>query len=164
MVIIVMGPAGAGKSTVGRALAADLDWTFVDADDLHTSANVETMRAGIGLTDNERWPWLRRIKETVDEFLASNAHVVLACSALRQEYRDYLAAGAGDVKGVFLNGTPALLESRLTHRTGHFAAVGLLRSQLETLEPPSDALILDASLPVARLVALIRQSLTSERQ
>ena len=164
MIVIVMGPAGAGKSTVGRALAADLGWTFVDADDLHAPASIEKMRGGNAMSDAERWPWLRRVKETVEQKRASGASVVLACSALRQDYRDFLGAGGTDVRIVFLNGTPALLESRLTRRTGHFAAVGLLNSQLDALEPPADALTVDASLPVERLVAQIRRSLTSERQ
>ncbi len=163
MVVIVMGPAGAGKSTVGRALAADLGWTFVDADDLHAAASIDKMRRGHGLSDDERWPWLRRVKARVDGLRASGVDVVLACSALRREYRSYLGAEGGDVAVVFLNGAPALLASRLTRRTGHFAAAGLLDSQLGTLEPPADALTLDASLPVAQLVALIRESLTSDR-
>ena len=161
MLVIVMGPAGAGKSTIGRALAADLGWTFVDADDLHASESIDKMRDGVGLTDEERWPWLRRVKARVDELRASGADVVLACSALRREYRSYLGAEARDVSVVFLNGTPALLESRLSRRTGHFAAAGLLGSQLDTLEPPSGALTLDASRPVAQLVEMIRESLTS---
>jgi gluconokinase len=163
MVVILMGPAGAGKSTIGRALAADLGWAFVDADDLHAPASIDKMRGGIGLTDDERWPWLRRVKARVDELRASGADVVLACSALRREYRSYLGAEARDVAVVFLNGTPALLAARLTHRTGHFAVAGLLESQLDTLEPPDGALTLDASLPVAQLVATIRESLTSSR-
>lgn len=163
MVVIVMGPAGAGKSTVGRTLAADLGWTFVDADDLHAPASIEKMRSGVGLTDDERWPWLRRVKARVDELRAAGADVVLACSALRAESRSYLGAETPNVAVVFLNGTPALLESRLTRRTGHFAAAGLLGSQLEALEPPAGALTLDAALPVTQLVQMIRESLTSSR-
>jgi gluconokinase len=164
MVIIIMGPSGAGKSTVGRALAGDLGWPFVDADDLHEPASIERMRRNIGLTDEDRWPWLRRIRTTLDQMRASGTSVVLACSALRQEYRDYLAAGIDDARIVFLNGTGSLLESRLARRTGHFAAAGLLRSQLATLEPPADAMTVDAALPVGRIVTVIRESLTSERQ
>jgi gluconokinase len=164
MVVIVMGPAGAGKSTVGRALAADLGWTFVDADDLHAPASIEKMRGGLALTDDERWPWLRRVKARVDGLSDSGADVVLACSALRREYRSYLGAGSREVSVVFLDGPPALLASRLSRRTGHFAAAELLGSQLETLEPPSGGLTLDASLSVTQLVETIRESLTSDRQ
>lgn len=160
MVVVLTGPAGAGKSTVGRALAAALGWTFTDADDLHTPESVAKMRRGIGLSDEDRWPWLARVRATIESAVASRADLVVACSALREEYRRYLTMGFRDVRIVFLRGTPTLLESRLSRRGGHFAAASLLHSQLEALEPPRDALTLDASLPVPVLVALIRASLT----
>ena len=155
-----MGPAGAGKSTVGRALAQSLGGSFIDADDLHAAVSVEKMRQGIPLTDEDRWPWLRQVKAAVERRAASREPVVLACSALRQEYRDYLRTGLEDVRIVFLNGTSALLQSRLDRRTGHFAGKELLKSQLDALEPPADALTLDAALPSERLVALIVATLT----
>ena len=161
MVVVLMGPAGAGKSTVGRALAHELGWQMIDADDLHGAAAIEKIRNGIGLTDEDRWPWLERVREAIDAVQAAGDNAVVACSALRKEYRDYLAGGTAPVRFVFLEATPGLLRSRLISRTGHFAAPDLLRSQLETLEVPTDALTLDAALPVPTLVAQIRAALTS---
>ena len=152
MVVIVTGPSGAGKSTVGRALAEAHRWSFADADDLHAPLSVEKMRRGIGLDEEDRWPWLERVKQVIDAHVGSGRHLVVACSALRETYRTFLAAGRPDVRFVYLRGTPELLETRLARRSGHFAAAGLLRSQLETLEPPVDALQLDASRPVSALI------------
>ena len=160
MVIVLMGPSGAGKSTVGRALAHELGERMIDADDLHSPAAIEKMRNGIGLTDEDRWPWLERIREQMDAVHTVGGDAVVACSALRQEYRDFLASGSAPVRFVFLDATPGLLRSRLVRRTGHFAAADLLQSQLETLEVPTDALTLDAALPVDTLVARIRAALT----
>ena len=159
--IVVMGPSGAGKTTVGRALAAALAWRFYDADDFHPPANVERMRRGIGLTDVEREPWLAELRALLADALATNDPVVLACSALRASYRAALMpAGAptGAVRIVYLRATPELLHARLAHRVGHFAPVALLDSQLATLEEPepSDALIVDASLSPAAIVDVVR--------
>ena len=159
MVVILMGPSGAGKSTVGRALADALGWRFVDADDLHAPESIAKMRDGRSLEDDERWPWLVRVRGVVDAAIAAGSSLVLACSALRETYRDYLGGGGDQVRFVFLRGSPQLLESRLARRTGHFAAGSLLQSQLETLEPPSDALEVDASRSVGELVDQIRDSL-----
>jgi gluconokinase len=161
MVIVLMGPAGAGKSTVGRALALQLGWRFIEADEFHAAPDIEKMRGGVALTDEERWPWLERVRDAMDAVAKAGDHAVVACSALRQQYRDYLARDRGGVRFVFLNAPVELLRRRLVRRTGHFAAGGLLESQLETLELPTDALTLDASLPVETLVAQIRAALTS---
>jgi gluconokinase len=161
MVIVVMGASGAGKSTVGRALADELGWQFIDADAFHTAAAIDQMRQGIGLGDEDRWPWLERIGAAVAAAHRAGRDVVVACSALRQEYRNYLASVTTAVRFVYLEADPGLLAARLARRTGHFAAVDLLQSQLETLEPPAETLTLDASWPVARLVGRIRASLTS---
>jgi gluconokinase len=161
MVIVLMGVSGAGKSTVGQALAQRLGWTFVDADELHVPSSVEKMRGGVGLSDADRWPWLARVKAVINERAASERPLVIACSALRDQYRRYLADGRRDVHFVFLRAAAPLLQSRLAARTGHFASADLLHSQLETLEPPADALTLDASQPVEVLVERIREALTS---
>lgn len=161
MVIVVMGAAGAGKSTVGRALADELGWTFVDADDLHVASSIEKMGAGIGLSDADRWPWLERVRGVMEAAGRTQRSLVVACSALRESYRTYLFEGLDAVRLVFLQGPAELLQSRLQRRTGHFAAANLLHSQLEALEPPAGALTLDAGLPVAVLVDRIRESLRS---
>ena len=155
MIVIVTGPSGAGKSTVGRALAEEQGWSFIDADDLHTPESIAKMRQGIGLSDAERWPWLERVRHVIDARARAGDSLVVACSALRESYRQYLAEGRSEVRFVFLRGSPELLETRLMRRTGHFASAGLLHSQLEALEPPTSGLIVDAALPVPAIVAEI---------
>lgn len=159
MVVVIMGVAGAGKTTVGRALAAGLGWEFHDADALHDSAAIARMAAGVPLTDTERGPWLARVRGVIEEALAAGRDVVVACSALREQYRQELLAGHPEVFVAFLAAGRTLLHERLEHRVGHFAGPALLDSQLAALEPPSDVLTLDAALPVETLVAQIRASL-----
>lgn len=157
-----MGPAGAGKSTVGRALAAALGWPFLDADDFHVPEHVARMRAGIPLTDADRAPWLARVHDAIVEVLVNpGTNVVVACSALRQSSRERIAVGLDDVRWVYLSAPAALLEQRLAARRDHFAGPSILPSQLEDLQPPRDALVLSASLPVNELVAQIQAAIRS---
>lgn len=145
-----MGVSGSGKTTVGHALAARLGVPFTDGDDLHPAANLCKMTDGIPLTDTDRLPWL----DAVGAVLAAGACVV-ACSALRREYRDRLRTWAPGVVLVHLEVPPAVLRERMTTRAGHFMPVGLLDSQLAALEPPAAgeaALTLDATSPVGELV------------
>jgi carbohydrate kinase (thermoresistant glucokinase family) len=163
-VIVVMGVAGSGKTTVGTALAVALGWRFVDADDHHAAASVAKMARGEPLDDADRWPWLDRLHAIIGEALASNAGLVLACSALKSSYRARLAGddAGGRVRFVFLSGTAELFRARLGQRPGHFMKPGMLDSQLATLEPPpsdADAVAVDAALPVATLVSRIRNAL-----
>jgi gluconokinase len=134
--LIVMGVSGSGKSTIGEALAARLGFAFEDGDRFHPASNVAKMSAGIPLTDEDRWPWLRAIAEEIDRVGDAGGHVVIACSALKRAYRDILVHGRRDVRIVFLQGTPPLIASRLAQRKGHFMPPGLLESQFKTLEPP----------------------------
>ena len=134
--LIVMGVSGAGKSTVGEALAARLGWRYEDGDRFHPESNVAKMRAGHPLTDEDRWPWLRAIADEIDRVCAAGGHVIIACSALRRAYRDVLTHGRKDVRLVYLDGTEPLIGDRLSHRKGHFMPPGLLASQFATLEPP----------------------------
>lgn len=156
MIVIIMGAAGAGKTTVGRALAEALGWRFIDADDLQPLSNVEKIRSGVALTDEDRAPWLGRTHDALQRATREQADVVLACSALRERYRATLADGVADVRWVFLHADADLLERRLRHRPDHFAGPAIVDSQLETLEPPADALRLRAELPVSVLVEAIR--------
>jgi gluconokinase len=160
MVIVIMGASGAGKTTVGRQLAGDLGWPFLDADDLHPPENVGKMRHSIALTDADRGPWLERVRAVIEEHVARGHDAVVACSALRERYRALLSAVDGDVRFVYLRASAALLRDRVSRRSNHFAPVELVDSQLATLEPPGDAVVLDASQPVAAVVGAIRATLT----
>ncbi len=151
-VVVVMGVSGTGKSTVGRALAARLGWAFLDADDLHPRSNVEKMARGAPLDDHDRAPWLAALRVEIDAHVARGACLVLACSALREAYRAILAEGHSCVRFVHLVAPEPELARRLRGRSGHFAGPALLASQLATLEPPTDALTVDATRPIGELV------------
>ncbi|MCP3136236.1 gluconokinase [Pyxidicoccus xibeiensis] len=159
MVVIVMGVSGAGKTTVGRALAEALGWRFVDADDLHPKANVEKMAAGVPLTDEDRWPWLAAIRQVMADALARGEDLVLANSALKKAYRDRLAVDPERVRFVYLDAPREVLAHRLSQRQGHFMPPSLLDSQLATLEPPLHALIVDVTPPPPEVVKAIRRGL-----
>ena len=161
-VIVVMGVSGAGKTEVGRALADAIDWAFHDADEYHSKANIEKMHRGEGLTDADRAPWLAKLRALVTDVIASNQRVVLACSALKESYRDMLRApntGTEETRFVYLDVPRAVLEERLRTRHGHFAPPALLESQLATLEPPSDALWVDGTKSPPEIVRSIRAEL-----
>lgn len=156
-VLLIMGVAGSGKTTVGRALAASLGWRFTDADDFHPPANVAKMSAGSALTDADRAPWLAAVRAHIDSRLDARESTVLACSALKQAYRDTLIDDPGRVKLIYLKGSPELLASRLRTRTDHFAPPALLASQLATLEEPRHAFTVDVAAAPDVLVAQIRR-------
>src|ERR1700720_1636308 len=144
MIVIVMGTTGSGKTTIGTLLAKRLGWEFVDADDFHPAANVVKMKHGTPLTDEDREPWLKVLHDKIVEWNAEKRSVVLACSALRQSYRDELRAGP-DVKFVYLKGSYELFSQRVLARKGHFAKQDLLTSQFATLEEPADAITVDSA-------------------
>ena len=133
--IIVFGVSGAGKTTVGKLLAQELGWQFLEADDFHSAANIVKMRSGRPLTDEDRWPWLDRLREQIEQLLSAGENAVLACSALKRAYRDRLRV-SDEVKFVFLRGDYALVEKQLRSRRGHFMKAGLLQSQFDELEEP----------------------------
>jgi gluconokinase len=146
VIVIVFGVSGAGKTTVGQMLAGQLDWHFLEADDFHPTANIEKMRSGRPLTDEDRWPWLERLREQIKRCLAAQGNTVVACSSLKRKYRDYLRANP-DVKLVFLRGNYAIIEEQLRHRRGHFMNPDLLQSQFADLEePPPDENVLTIEL------------------
>lgn len=158
-VLLVMGVAGCGKSTVGRALADALGWAFADADDFHPPANRAKMSAGIPLADADRAPWLDALRAHIAAALAADAPLVLACSALKQTYRDHLFVNRQRMRLVYLRGSRDLLAARLAARSGHFMPAALLDSQLADLEEPADALVAEISPPAPELVAKIRAGL-----
>ena len=163
-VIVLMGPAGAGKSSVGRSLADSLGWRFTDADAFHSPVNLERLARGEALLDADRAPWLAALGREIATAIAREQPMVLACSALRRVYRQAIlpAEGAGQrVRVVYLRVSAAELARRLQSRVGHFAPVELLQSQLETLEEPvpdEGVLTLDGEQSVQDLVQQIRRS------
>ena len=138
-VIVLMGVAGSGKTTVGELLARRLGWEWQEGDALHPPANVAKMSAGTPLADEDRWPWLAAIAAVIDGWRAQGRSGVVACSALKRAYRDILIDDRTDVRLVYLQGDRALIEARMAARREHFMPVALLDSQFETLEPPADA-------------------------
>lgn len=157
--ILLMGVAGSGKSTVGRQLAADLGWTYHEADDFHSAANKDKMSRGLPLDDADRAPWLAAIRAAMEASLAAGQPAVFTCSALKAQYRHVLLDGLDGVTLVHLTGDRALLLSRLQGRSGHYMKPAMLDSQLATLEPPPGALSLDVSHPPEALVAAIKARL-----
>jgi gluconokinase len=160
MVVVLMGVSGSGKSTIGKALAGQLGWTFIEGDDFHPAANVAKMRAGTPLTDADRAPWLAALRERMDRACASGENAVLACSALKHSYQDYLEGHApGCIRYVYLFASEEVIRARLKARTGHFMNPNLLHSQFETLEPPEHATRVDVAQPVEVVVQQIRHEL-----
>jgi gluconokinase len=135
VIIIIFGVSGAGKTTIGKLLARELSWHFLEADDFHPAANIKKMRSGHSLTDEDRRPWLERLRQQIERSLAAGENAVLACSALKRAYRDRLRA-SDEMKFVFLRGDYALVEKQLRSRHGHFMNAALLQSQFDDLEEP----------------------------
>ena len=158
MIVIVMGVVGAGKTTVGRLLAEQQGWLFADADDYHSAANIEKIRRAIPLTDDDRRPWLEQLRNLLIEWNSRKFNGVLACSALKQAYRQELQI-APDVRFVYLHGSPEIITRRLSARHGHFAGSQLLSSQLADLQPPDDAIDVDIDQSPAKIVGEIRKKL-----
>jgi len=154
-----MGVTGCGKTTVGALLAEDCGWSFHDADDFHPAENVAKMKSGAPLDDADRWPWLERLNALIVDSERQGRNLVLACSALKQAYRDRLARGCAAARFVFLDGEPELMRARLAVRRGHYMNPKLLDSQFAILERPEDALRLDAAESPAELVRSIRKAL-----
>jgi gluconokinase len=158
VIVLVMGVAGSGKTTVGKALAHSLGLPFCDADDLHPAENIAKMKAGVPLTDEDRRPWLRALAEWADGHRAAGTSAVLACSALKRSYRDAIREGHDDVRLIYLRGPKELLASRLSGRFGHFFAPRLLDDQVDTLEEPTPdehPLVVNVSFTVAQMVSQI---------
>jgi gluconokinase len=162
--IVVMGVAGSGKTTLASKLAERLGVPFVEGDSLHPAANVKKMASGIPLTDEDRWPWLEAIAERIEVERATGHGVVVACSALKHAYRDCLRQHVhGKIHFVLLDGSPQLIGDRMKQRKGHFMPPALLDSQFATLERPTfdeDAVILDISHRPSELVEEAARSIT----
>jgi gluconokinase len=159
MAVILMGVTGCGKTKVGTLLAKDCGWAFHDADDFHPAENVAKMKSGVPLTDDDRWPWLARLNAFLLDSERQGKRLVLACSALKQVYRDRLVHGCAAVRFVFLDGDIALIRARLEARQGPYMNPKLLDSQFAILEHPQDALRQDIAKSPAELVRSIKQAL-----
>jgi len=163
MIVVVIGPSASGKSTLGKALASALGWTFVEGDDFHPEANKARMRAGIALTDEDRAPWLAALAHSIEQHLRAGESAVYACSALKRAYRARLVApgdGGQHMRFVYLDVPRAVLEGRVARRRGHFFPAALLESQLRDLEPPgahepAPTIRVDATRPTEESVAAI---------
>lgn len=143
MIIIVMGVSGSGKTTVGKLLAESLGWTFSDADAFHSSENVEKMRHGVPLTEADRKPWLEALQAAIKEWLQENTNVVLACSALKDSYRQFLLVDRDCIQLVYLKGSDDLIQKRLQERQNHYMPAILLQSQFDALEEPLNTVYID---------------------
>ena len=165
MIVIIFGVSGAGKTTVGELLARELGWHFLEADDFHPEVNIEKMRSGHPLTDEDRAPWLERLRDQIKRSLTAGECTVLACSALKRKYRQRLRVD-DEVKLVFLRGSYALISEQLSHRRGHFFDPALLQSQFDDLEEPKpdeSALTIELGRTPQELVKEIKEKLHLSR-
>jgi gluconokinase len=159
MIVVLMGVTGSGKTTVGKVLAKELGWKFRDADDYHPLKNVEKMHRGIPLTDEDRKPWLQTLAKMIDDARDCGDNIVLACSALKHAYQEYLRHHLDVVHYVCLCGPPEVIQERLASRTGHFMNPALLHSQFDILEPPEDAIRVDVTGTPEEIAGEIRRRL-----
>jgi gluconokinase len=158
MIVLLMGVSGSGKTTVGKLLASNLGWKFEDADGFHSPANITKMSQGTPLTDEDRLPWLANMASAIRDWLNHSENVILACSALKQRYRDQLLIDQ-QVKLVYLRGSFELILSRMQQRGSHYMKPDMLRSQFEALEEPQDAITVDITPPPADLASEIERRL-----
>ena len=158
MIVLVMGDAGARKTTIGEALPQELGWPFIDADDYHPPENVAKMKAGLPLEDADRWPWLERLNQELRE----KTNAILACSALKASYRERLAQGIERFTTVYLDGDFALINARMKSRRHRYMPAALLESQFAALEPPAVAIRVDVAADPSSCVALIRRRLQEQ--
>lgn len=159
MILILMGVAGSGKTTIGQLLAQELRWPFYDGDDFHPSANIDKMSRGVALTDEDRVAWLASLRQLIERLLSEHQSAIVACSALKQSYRRDLKGEDDEVQFVYLKGDRDLMRQRLEQRSGHFMKANLLTSQFETLEEPRGVLTVDAARTPQAIVSFIRGSL-----
>lgn len=153
--LLIMGVAGSGKTTIGQRVAGRLGWPYFEADDFHSAANKDKMGRGIPLDDYDRAPWLAAIRAKMDECRAEGRKAVFTCSALKDRYRVTLLGGTADTLLVYLAADPETIAARLGRRQGHFMKADMVRSQFEALEPPADALTIDVRTPIDDIVATL---------
>jgi gluconokinase len=161
MFYVIMGVSGTGKSTIGKLLSDRTGWDFYDADDFHSPANLNKLNRGIALTDSDRLPWLKELQQLISRALDSKKQGILACSALKAQYRQILQGGSSEVIFIYLRGDYNCIQNRVQQRTGHFMNPSLLRSQFDTLEEPQDALTIDVALNPGAMVEEILKKISN---
>ena len=162
LAIVLMGVSGCGKTSVGTGLSDVLGWPFFDGDDYHPQANVDKMSVGIPLTDEDRFPWLQNLHNLIVEHLSNESPLIVACSALKAEYRRILEGENRNVRFVFLEGSFDLIYKRMQQRSGHYMKADMLRSQFEALEPPGDAITVSIEKPVSIVVDEIMKAIMKQ--
>ena len=155
-----MGVAGSGKTAVGKAVATRLNWLFLDADDFHPAANIEKMKHGIPLNDQDRIPWLQALRDKQRRLLAEGRSVILACSALKESYRQLLSDDVAGIRFVLLDVDQETIRQRLQHRSAHFFPKELMDSQFAALEKPKDAIIIDARKPLNEVIDRVLEAVS----
>lgn len=160
LTLLIMGVAGSGKTTVGKKLAEELGCEFLDGDDCQPSENVEKLRRGISLSDHDRYAWFRNLREKMLR-VSRHAKLVIACSALKEEYRSFLLADLGRTEVIYLKIDPTTAVSRLSKRRNHFFPASLCETQFAILEPPQHGLVINATNPVAKILIEIRAALSA---
>ena len=158
-VVILMGVSGCGKTTVGQLFADKVGWAFEEGDRWHPPRNVEKMRTGTPLVDEDRWPWLDALSRAIGDWITADRRTVLACSALKQAYRDRLERGRSNIAFAWLKGSPELIADRIARRRHAYMPPALLPSQFATLEEPQGVAVLDIALPPEQLVDTLRRAL-----
>lgn len=157
MIVVIMGVSGSGKTTIGRLLARRWNWAYYEGDEFHSPGNIEKMANGIALTDEDRLPWLASIKKVIDQCFESGSDAVVACSALRRDYRCYLAMNLKEIRFVYLKGAFAVIRERMKSREAHYMKAGMLQSQFSSLEEPDDAIVVDVRESPEDIVARIEK-------
>lgn len=162
MIIVIMGVSGSGKTTIGTMLADAIGCRFLEGDSLHSKESIEKMSHGIPLTDSDRAPWLAAIRSCILKSFKRGENLVVGCSALKQQYREFLAKDI-PITWVYLKGSAELVRSRMENRSSHFMKAGMLASQFDTLEEPSDAIVVDISPTPSAIVSQILEQLRKPR-
>ena len=160
MLIIITGVSGVGKTTIGKLLSENMGWTFYEGDDYHTDVNLDKMRNGTPLTDDDRWPWLNALRTKISEIVLHEKDAVLSCSALKESYRMRLGSGLKDIVFVYLRGDYQLVRNRISARVGHFMSADLLVSQYSDLEEPQNGIIVDAALEPMAIINYLKRALS----
>ncbi len=142
MILIIMGVSGCGKTTIGKMLSAKLNWKYFEGDEYHPQENIEKMKNGIPLNDSDRKPWLLKLQYIINDALSKKVNIIITCSSLKESYRKILKV-SNEVRFIYLKGSYSLIEKRMNERKDHFMKPGMLKSQFDALEEPTDAIIVD---------------------